>query len=101
MYSSDELFQGSREGYFGVYFQSGEVTMEINTKITVEWAQEQFVMRLHTSYYFLHDKMNSQNDDLYTWIVISNLFDIDFVHSDIHGRSCKNMGETSQYQSTA
>ena len=25
-----------------------------------------------------------------TWQVISNLLDIDFIHGDIHGRSCKN-----------
>ena len=43
MYSSDELFQSSREGYFGVYFPSCEAMREINTKITVEWAQKQFV----------------------------------------------------------
>ena len=32
MYSSDELFQRSGEGYFGVYFLSCEATREINTK---------------------------------------------------------------------
>ena len=26
-----------------------------------------------------------------TWIVISNSLDIDFIHGDIHGRSCKNV----------
>ena len=25
------------------------------------------------------------------WIMISNSLDIDFIHSDIHGRSCKNI----------
>ena len=34
MYSSDELFQRSREGNFCVYFLSCEATREINTKIT-------------------------------------------------------------------
>ena len=29
------------------------------------------------------------NCDVITWIVISNLLDIDFIHGDIHGRSCK------------
>ena len=24
------------------------------------------------------------------WTMISNSLDIDFIHSDIHGRSCKN-----------
>ena len=36
MYSSDELFQRSREGYFGVYLPSGEATSEISTKVTLE-----------------------------------------------------------------
>ena len=29
------------------------------------------------------------NCDAVMWIVISNLLDIDFIHGDIHGRSCK------------
>ena len=29
------------------------------------------------------------NCDAITWIVISNSLDIDFIHGDIHGRSCK------------
>ena len=41
MYSSNELSQRSREGYFGVYFQSCETTRDTNTKITLEWAQKQ------------------------------------------------------------
>ena len=48
MYSSDELFQCLREGYFGVYFPSNEAMSEINTQITLEWAQKQFVTRVHT-----------------------------------------------------
>ena len=32
MYSSNELFQRSREGYFCVYFPSCEATMDINAK---------------------------------------------------------------------
>ena len=40
MYSSDESFQRSQEGYFGVYFSSCEATREINTKITLERAQK-------------------------------------------------------------
>ena len=32
------------------------------------------------------------NCDANTWQVISNLLDIDFIHGDIHGRSCKNIG---------
>ena len=31
------------------------------------------------------------NCDAITWIVISNSLDIDFIHSDIHGRSCKKL----------
>ena len=126
MYSSDELFPRSREGYFCVYFPSCEVTREISTKITLEWAQKQFVMRIHTLFYFLHDitnphmtikttifthrprvslvrslfcrwrhnrlLMTSQqrnNCDAITRIVISNSLEIDFIHGDIHGRSCK------------
>ena len=55
MYSSGELFMSSREGYFGVYFPSCAATREINTKITLEWAHKQFVTRVHTLFYFLHD----------------------------------------------
>ena len=58
MYSSGELFMRSREGYFGVYFPSCEATRETNTKITLEWAHEQFVTRVHTLFYFLHDITN-------------------------------------------
>ena len=58
MYSSDKLFQRSQEGYFGVYFTSCEVTREINTKITLKWAQKQFVTRVYTLFYFLQDIMN-------------------------------------------
>ena len=38
-------------GLFGVYFPSCEATKEINTKITLEWAQKQFVTRVHTLLY--------------------------------------------------
>ena len=58
MYSSDELFQRSQEGHFGIYFPSCEATRGINTKITLEWAQKQFVTRVHTLCYFLHDVTN-------------------------------------------
>ena len=58
MYSSGELFMRSREGYFGVYFPSCEATRETNTKMTLEWAHEQFVTRVHTLFYFLHDITN-------------------------------------------
>ena len=69
VYSSDKLFQRSREGYFGVYLPSCEATMEIDTKITTQWAQKQFITRVHTLFYFLHDITDPQmtiNDDLFT-----------------------------------
>ena len=31
------------------------------------------------------------NSNANTWQVISNSLDIDFIHGDIHGRSCKNV----------
>ena len=34
----------------------------------------------------------SDNCDANTWQVISNSLDIDFIHGDIHGRSCKKIG---------
>ena len=45
-------------GYFGVYFPICEATREINTKITPEWAQKQFVTRVQTLSYFLRDITN-------------------------------------------
>ena len=47
-----------RESYFGIYFLSFKATREINTKITLNWAQKQFITRVHTLLYFLHDIMN-------------------------------------------
>ena len=32
------------------------------------------------------------NCDKVTWIAISNSLDIDFIHGNIHGQSCKNTG---------
>ena len=32
------------------------------------------------------------NCDAITWIMISNSLDINFIHGDIHGRSCKKLG---------
>ena len=58
MYLSSELFMRSKEGYFGVYFPSFEATREITTKITLEWAHEQFVTRAHEVFHFLHDITN-------------------------------------------
>ena len=58
MYLNDGVFQHSQVGYFGVYFPSCEATREINTKMTLEWAQKHFVARVHTLFYFLHDINN-------------------------------------------
>ena len=64
------VFMRSREGYFGVSFSSCEATMEINNKITLEWAQRLFVTRVHTLFHFLCNITNplndDKNDDLYT-----------------------------------
>ena len=121
-----ELFMRSRDCYFGVYSPSCAATMEINTKITLEWAHKEFGTRVHTLCHFLHDITNPymtlktrifthhsrvslarftfcwwchnlsvmmpqwpDNCDANTWQVISNSLDIDFIHGDIHGRSCK------------
>ena len=68
MYSSEELFQRSREGYFGVYFPSCEATSEINTKITHEWE----TVRHESTYIILFLTRHNQsinddkNDDCYT-----------------------------------
>ena len=56
------------EGYFGVYFPQS------NTKITLEWAHQQFIMTVHTLFYFLHDMstyMMIKKDDFRapTWSV--------------------------------
>ena len=38
------------------------------------------------------------NCDAITWIVISNSLDIDFIHDDIHGRSCKKFKYRPDFQ---
>ena len=97
---------------------SCKATKEINCKITLESAHKKIVTRVHTSFYFLHNESinDDKNDDLHTstpcltrsfyvlllmtskwpdnyvrsmWEVISNSWDIDFIHGDIHGRSCE------------
>ena len=50
MSSSGELFMLSREGYV--------VFIQINTKITLEWAYQQFVASVHTLSYVLNDVTN-------------------------------------------
>ena len=70
MYSSDELFQRSREGYFGVYFPSCEATREINTK---NYTRVSIKTIRHESTYIIlfltrHTELINDdiNDDLYT-----------------------------------
>ena len=70
MYSSDELFQRSREGYFGVSFPSCEATRE-NEHQNNTWVSTETVR--HESTYIiifltrLNKSMNDdKNDDLYT-----------------------------------
>ena len=41
----------------GVYFPHRFATWDINTKITLSWVHKQFVMALHTLFYFLHNMM--------------------------------------------
>ena len=111
MYSRGELFMRSREGYFGVYFLSCAATREINTKITLFLTRHNESINDTKTRIFTHHPrvslarftfcwwrhnglaMTSQwpdNCDTNTWQVISNSLDIDFIHGDIHGRSCKN-----------
>ena len=112
MYSSGELFMRSREGYFDVYFPSCEATREIKHQNNT-LVHNQFVTRVNVTSYFLHDIRIIQWRwelrslcilyiasvfrtlclcDATTWQVISNSLDIDFIHYNIHGQSCKNMG---------
>ena len=51
-------FRAHKGIIFGVYFLICEATREMNTKMTLEWAQKQFVTRVHTLSYFLHDITN-------------------------------------------
>ena len=68
MYSSEELFERSREGYFGVYFPSCEAMREINIKNT--WVSAETVR--HESTYIIsfltwHSESinDDENDDFY------------------------------------
>ena len=51
---------------FGVYFPSCKAMREINTKITLEWVHKQFIMRVVTSFHFLHMMNDDENDNLHT-----------------------------------
>ena len=126
MYLSDELFQRSREGYFGVYFPSCNEgnKHQYNIRVSAETVRHEsaYIILFLTRH---NESINDdKNDDLYTlspcptllgfvlvmtsqsiaddvtmtkqlwcvtWIVISNSLDIDFIHGDIHDRSCKNV----------
>ena len=83
--------------------------LEINTKISLEWTQQQYVTRVHKLFLFLtrHEKsikrhslrivpvshslgFRSADDDVTIdcwWRHYS--LNIDLIHGDIHGRSCK------------
>ena len=136
MYSSDESFQRSREGYFWCLFpelRSNEGNKyQNNPRVSAETVRHEstyiilFLTRHNESIndynndefytssrvalarflfclgatlsprfcWWRHNRllMTSQwpgNCDAITWIVISNSLDIDFIHGDIHGRSCK------------
>ena len=58
MYSSDELFQRSRECYFWCLFPELRSNEGNKHQLTLEWAQKQFITRAHTLFYFLHDITN-------------------------------------------
>ena len=111
MYSSGELFMCSRQGYFDVYFPSYAATRGINIKIRLERAHKQLFTRIQTLFISTHRPHVSlarstfwwwrhnrllmmiqwpDNCDASTCKVVSNSLDIDFIHGDIHGRSCKN-----------
>ena len=99
---------------FGVYLPSCIATREIKTKMTFEWAHQQFVTRVHTLFYFLHDITIPQKNDKYNNVhtstpfslarftgcwqlwrehvkMISNSLDIDFIRGYIYGRWCKKL----------
>ena len=60
MHSNEELLMRAWEGFLGFYFPSCAATREITTKITLQWVHKQFVTRVHTLFYFLHDTTNAQ-----------------------------------------
>ena len=90
----------SREGYFDVY-----VSFYFLHDIRInQWRWKTgilihclcFLLPLFMFCWWRHNRllMMSQlhdNCDATTWQVISNSLDIDFMHVDIHGRSCKKL----------
>ena len=69
-----QLFMHPQEGYFGAYFPSCTVTREMNTKITLKWANKQFVMKVHRLFYFLQEITiyDNNNRDLHTSAPVSH-----------------------------
>ena len=68
----------------------------INDDKTTIFSHRPRVSLIRFSFCWCHNRllMTSQwpdNCDAITWIVLSNSLDIDFVHGDIHGRSCKKI----------
>ena len=68
MYSSDELFQRSQDGYFGVYFPTSQLgnKHQNDTRVRAETV-------FHESTYIIlfitrhnNDKSDDKNDDLHT-----------------------------------
>ena len=58
MDSNGKLSMHSQEGYFDIYILCCFSAQETNSKIIILWEHDQFVLRIHTSFYFLHDLMN-------------------------------------------
>ena len=62
--------------------------------MTIRWSLHIVSLPRFSFCWWRHNRllMMSQwpdNCDTITWIVISNLVDIDFIHGNIHGQSCK------------
>ena len=114
MYSSEELFQHSRECYFGEIFWwfSAETVRHESAYIILffTWHNKSINNDKNVSIYMSSQCLTARfsfcwwcnnrllmklqwPDNCYaiTWIVISNSLDIDFIHSDIHGRLCKKL----------
>ena len=53
--------------------------------------QEDIFMKDNLHFYQHLTSQWSDNCEVITWMVISNSLDIDFIHGDIHNRSCKKL----------
>ena len=112
MYSSDELFQRSREDnhqnntrvsaetvrheciYIILFLTRHKESMN-DDKMTIFTHRPRVSLARFSFCYWRHNRllMMSQwpdNCDAIAWIVIFNSLDIDLIHGDIHGWSCKN-----------